>query len=66
MEKKTITLGKKELDAMSEDELNNLLLSATDVKATAVVLRRDGTVKYDNPELAGTYGEEHLAEARNG
>lgn len=66
METKTITLSKAELDAMSEDDLNNLLLKAADVKATAVVLRRDGTVKYDNPELAGSYGEEYLAEARNG
>lgn len=58
---KTITLNKQQLDRMSPDELCNLLLKAHEVKATAVVRRKDGSVKYDNPEFAGTYGEEFLS-----
>jgi len=61
-EEKTITLTKEELDRMPEEELCSLLMKASRVQATAVVRRADGSIKYDNPELAGTYGEEHLKE----
>lgn len=60
-----ITLTKDELDRMNPAELNALLLKAQKIEATAVVRRADGSIKYDQPELAGTYGEEHL-EAKNG
>jgi hypothetical protein len=55
-----ITLTKRELDQMSPDELTNLLLKAHKVEATMVVRDKNGNIKYDRPELAGTYGEEHL------
>lgn len=55
-----ITLTKQQLDAMSTEQLTALILKAHKVQATFVVRRPDGTVKYDRPELAGTYGEEHI------
>lgn len=60
MDTKRITLTKSDLDAMSAEDVNNLLLRAQRVEATCVVRRQDGSIKYDRPELAGTYGEEHL------
>lgn len=57
---KRITLSKREIDAMSDEQLTNLLLKASKVTATCVVRRADGSIKYDRPELAGQYGEEHL------
>lgn len=57
---KQIKLTKRELDAMSDTELTNLLLKASKVEATCVVRRADGSIKYDRPELAGSYGEEYL------
>lgn len=60
MDQKTITLTKRQLDAMSREELATLILRAQKVEATAVVRRKDGSIKYDDPSKAGTYGEEHL------
>lgn len=57
---KQIKLTKREIDAMSDEQLTNLLLKASKVEATCVVRRADGSIKYDRPELAGTYGEEHI------
>ena len=62
MTEKQITFTKAELDAMSDEQLTNLLLKVSKVTATAVVRRADGSIKYDRPELAGQYGEEHLRE----
>ena len=64
MEMKTITLSAGEVAAMSDEDLTNLLLKAAKVTATCVVLDKDGRVKYDDPELAGTYGEAHLTQEK--
>ena len=56
-----ITITKSELDRMSPDDLCALLLRASKIQATCVVQRADGSIKYDDPALAGTYGEEHLS-----
>ena len=63
-----IHLTKTDLDAMTPQELNTLLLKATKIHVTAVVRRRDGSIRYDDPTLAGTYGEASLPshEASNG
>jgi hypothetical protein len=61
-----ITLTKKQLDAMSPEQLTDLLMKAQKVEATAVVIGKDGRIRYDNPELAGTYGEQYLKEATHG
>lgn len=60
MQTTTITLTKDELDQMSGDDLCALLLRAYSWKATCVVQRADGSIKYDQPELSGTYGEQYL------
>lgn len=55
-----ITLTPQQIDQMSKDEFTNLLLKATKIEATFVVRRRDGSIKYDDPALAGTFHEENL------
>lgn len=60
MDTKQITLTPQQLDAMSREDLSALLLAATKVEATFVVRRADGSIKYDDPALAGTYHEENL------
>lgn len=64
METKRITLSPAQIDAMDKDDFVNLLLKATKIEATCVVRRADGSVKYDDPSLAGTYHEENLKEIR--
>lgn len=59
-ELKTITLSAADLATMPQEELGALLLKATRIQATCVVRRADGSIKYDDPSLAGTYGEEYL------
>lgn len=59
-EGKKITLTKAEIEAMPREQFTQLIMSAQKVEAKAVVIGRDGKVKYDRPELAGTYGEENL------
>lgn len=58
-----ITLTKKQLDGMNPEQLTNLLMRAQKVEATAVVVGKDGKIRYDKPELAGTYGEQYLERA---
>lgn len=60
METKTITLTRADIERMPIEEFNSLIMAAYKVEAKAVVRRKDGSIKYDRPELAGTYGEEHL------
>lgn len=55
----TREITKEELDAMPEEQRNNLMMIATKVKGVGVVKRADGTIRYDDPDLEGTYGEEH-------
>lgn len=50
----------EELMAMPAEELLELiggLPTGAKVKFKAVVKRADGSIKYDNPDLAGTYNE---------
>jgi len=54
------TYTKAELDAMPKDQVINLMLKAVKISGTLVVRDKDGNIKYDKPELAGTYGEENL------
>lgn len=55
-----ITLTKAQLDAMSRDDLAALVMKAQRIEATAVVIGRDGRIKYDDPTKAGTYHEEQI------
>lgn len=51
------TFTKEELDAMPAEAANNIMMLATKIEGTVVVRDKDGNIKYDNPALAGTYGE---------
>ena len=59
-----VTLTRAQIAEMGPDAFQSLLLKATKIEAKCVVLRPDGSVKYDDPSLAGTYGEEHLEASR--
>ncbi len=59
-DQKTKTYTKEDLDAMPEEQRNNLMMLATKIEGVGVVKRADGSIKYDDPELEGSYGEEHL------
>jgi hypothetical protein len=58
---KKITLTKAQIEAMPAAEFNRLIMAAQKIQGTAVVMDRFGNMKYDDPSLAGTYGEELLA-----
>lgn len=55
-----ITLTPEQLRQMDKHQLAQMFLRAQKIEATFVVRRADGTIKYDQPELAGTYHEETL------
>ena len=61
MTDKKTTLTREQIEAMPREDFTALIMAAQQVEATAVVRRADGSIKYDQPELAGTYGEEYLA-----
>lgn len=50
----------EDLKNMSREQRNDVLLKATKIEATVVVRDADGKLKYDDPALAGAYGEENL------
>jgi hypothetical protein len=51
-------ISRKELSDMIST--NDARLGKVKIEATAVVRRADGSVKYDNPDNAGTYCEEGI------
>jgi len=51
---------KEDLDAMTPEAANNLLMLATKIEGKGVVRRADGTIRYDSGAEPGTYGEEHI------
>lgn len=58
MGKETRTYGTEELAAMTPNEFNNVLMKATKIEGKVLVRDKDGNPKYEDPSLAGTYGEE--------
>lgn len=58
MSDETYTLA--ELKKMPKDQATNLLMKAVKISGTMVVRDKAGNIKYDKPELAGTYGEDKL------
>ena len=56
----TITYSKDDLDAMPKEQVNNVMMLKPKIEGTGVVRRADGSIKYEDPSLAGTYGEENL------
>ena len=55
-----ITLTRDDLAKMSQGQLTRLLMASSKIRATAVVIDKDGNIKYDDPSKAGTFGEEVL------
>jgi hypothetical protein len=56
METKTYEL--EDLAKMTPEQVNKALLEAVEIKAKAVVRDSEGNIKYSDPSLAGTYGEQ--------
>lgn len=54
---KTKTYTLEDLAAMPKDEAMATFLKAVKIEGSAVVRRADGSIKYDDPALAGTYKE---------
>ena len=54
------TYNKEELEAMPLKQVIDLILKAIKISGTMVVRDKGGNIKYDKPELAGTYGEDKL------
>ena len=51
------TYTKEELEAMPPEAAHNLMMLATKIEGTAVVRQADGSIKYDDESLKGTYEE---------
>ena len=60
-EPKTIKITSEQLNAMSPADRNNALLKAVKVEGFGVVRRADGSIKYDDVALKGTYKEGEIA-----
>ena len=58
MSGETKTYGPEELAAMTPAEFNEALLKAIKIEGKVLVRDQYGNPKYDDPSLAGTYGEE--------
>lgn len=57
MEQETRTYTKEELEAMPAEAATNLMMLATKIEGKAIVRRKDGSIKYDDKSLIGTYDE---------
>ena len=60
MSEQEMQYTKEELDAMSPEAANNLMMLASKIEGTGVVRQADGTIKYDSDAEPGTYGEENI------
>ncbi len=54
---KEVKITQQEFEAMDPAQQNNVLIAMTKIEGKAVVRREDGTIKYDDVTLKGTYGE---------
>lgn len=50
-------ITKQEFEAMAPAEQNNVLMKMVKIEGKGVVRRADGTIRYDDITLKGTYGE---------
>jgi len=57
MSEKTTTYTKEQFEALSPAAQNNVLLKMVKIEGKAIVRRADGSIKYDDVSLEGTYGE---------
>ena len=56
-----VTYTKEEFLAMPEKAQNNVLMQKPTIKGRGVVRRADGSIKYDDESLKGTYDEGEVA-----
>lgn len=53
----TIKITEDQFKALTPAEQNNALMKAVKVEGTVIVRRADGSIKYDDVALKGTYKE---------
>ena len=53
-----VTYSKEEFEALTPEAQNNVMMLATKIEGKGIVRRADGSIKYDDESLAGTYGEQ--------
>ncbi|MHC4236844.1 MAG: hypothetical protein ACYSSM_01045 [Planctomycetota bacterium] len=51
------TYTKEEFEALPPETQNNIMMLSPKIEGKAVVRRADGSIKYDDESLEGTYGE---------
>lgn len=56
----TVQYTKEDLEAMPPAQARSLIMKAVKIEGTFVVRDKDGNIKYDDPSLKGTYGEDKL------
>jgi len=55
---KEVTYTKEQFEALPQQQQNNILMGKVKIKGKAVVRRADGSIKYDDESLRGTYDEQ--------
>lgn len=55
-----ITYTKEEIEAMTPEQVNNIMMLNPKIEGVGVVKRADGTIKYDDESTRGNYGEDLL------
>jgi len=55
--KEVTTITKQEFEAMTPVQQNNVLMKMVKIEGKAVVRKSDGSIRYDDETLKGTYGE---------
>ena len=55
---KTVTYTKEEFEALPPEAQNNIMMLGPKIRGRGVVRRADGTIKYDDESLAGSYDED--------
>ena len=56
-EKEVREITKQEFETMTPAQQNDTLIKMVKIEGKAVVRRADGSIKYDDISLKGTYGE---------
>lgn len=54
---KEVTYTKEQFEALPPAEQNDVLIKMVKIEGKAIVRRADGSIKYDDETLRGTYGE---------
>jgi len=52
------TYSKEEFEALTPEAQNNIMMLGPKIEGKGIVRRADGSIKYDDESLAGTFGEQ--------